>query len=206
MNRFPMFVSLEERIVLIAGGTQEVLKKAEKLMPFGCHIRMIAPSFLSVSESVNGVEQICKGFEEEDLSCDPAFVILGEKGEEAERIYRLCRAKGIPVNAVDQPALCDFYFPALITTRHLTIGIGTAGLSPAGTAELKQRIAAVLPDSTDDILMWLGKMRDSLTKSEISAEKKRLILKKMAAEAFSQNAPLEKGRVNDILKEVLGEC
>ena len=101
---------------------------------------------------------------------------------EAERISRLCRERNIPVNVVDVPALCTFYFPAVITRGELTVSVSTAGRSPAAAAYLKKQVETVLPDATEEILEWLELHRAEL--------RKRGILKKAVATVFSQGKAL----------------
>ena len=57
------------------------------------------------------------------------------------------RAAGIPVNAVDQPGLCDFYTPAIVNRAPVAVAIGTEGASPVLAQMLRRRIDGLLPPS-----------------------------------------------------------
>ena len=80
--------------------------------------------------------------------------IVGEEAEAAlaivaldqpeETVARL-RARGILVNTVDRPELCDFTLPAIVDRDPVLIAVGTGGASAGLAAALRQRIEAMLP-------------------------------------------------------------
>ncbi|MGG2477720.1 precorrin-2 dehydrogenase/sirohydrochlorin ferrochelatase family protein, partial [Rhizobium sp. BR5] len=62
-------------------------------------------------------------------------------------IVSVARAKKIPANAVDQPAFCDFFTPALVTRAPLAIAIGTEGAGPVLAQMIRARIDQMLSPS-----------------------------------------------------------
>ena len=112
------------------------------------------------------------------------------------RIAALCRAAGIPVNAVDDKEACTFLFPALVRRGPLSIGISTGGASPSAAVFVKERVEACLPvprdtdgaDGFGEILAYLASLRPRV-KGEIGEESLRAAL-------FSAlfDACLERGR------------
>lgn len=80
--------------------------------------------------------------------------IVGESDEAALAIVALddpdatvarLKARGVLVNAVDRPDLCDFTLPAIIDRSPVIVAIGTGGASAGLAAALRQRLEAVLP-------------------------------------------------------------
>lgn len=65
------------------------------------------------------------------------------------------KARGILVNAVDRPDLCDFTLPALVARDPVLLAIGTSGASAGLAKALRQRIEALLPTR-------LGALADAL--------------------------------------------
>lgn len=172
MNRFPLSVDLNGKLIFLIGNGEQIRQKAEKLAPFG--------AVLVYSDT----------FTEADAET-AAMVIVGDMPHaEAERIVTRCCKYRIPVNVVDMPELCTFYFPALITRGDLTISVSTAGSSPVAAACLRQRIEDMLPDDTDKILSWLGERRAEL--------KGKHILKAATAAAFSVGRPLTADEIDEL--------
>ncbi|WP_375380718.1 NAD(P)-dependent oxidoreductase [uncultured Sphingomonas sp.] len=73
-----------------------------------------------------------------------AIVALEDKGEEVAAVAAL-RARGLLVNAVDRPALCDFTLPAIVDRDPVLVAIGTGGVSAGLAAALRQRLEGLLP-------------------------------------------------------------
>ncbi|MES2095235.1 MAG: NAD(P)-dependent oxidoreductase [Pseudomonadota bacterium] len=91
-------------------------------------------------------------------------VIVGEEAEAALAIVALddpdatvtrVKARGVLVNAVDRPDLCDFTLPAIVDRSPVIVAIGTGGASAGLAAALRQRLEAILPAT-------LGGLADAL--------------------------------------------
>lgn len=170
MNRFPLCIELSGRTVVLVGSGEQIRQKEEKLKPFGAQLLRL------------------EDFTEKEAETLPAMVIVGDTPlEKAERISRLCVRRRIAVNVVDVPALCSFYFPALITRGDLTVGVSTGGKSPAAAAYLRQRIESVLPEETERILDWITDNRAGL--------KEKGILQAAIAGAFAGGRPLSEEEI-----------
>ena len=55
------------------------------------------------------------------------------------------KARGVLVNAVDRPELCDFTLPAVVDRDPVIVAIGTGGVSAGLAAALRQRLETLLP-------------------------------------------------------------
>jgi uroporphyrin-III C-methyltransferase / precorrin-2 dehydrogenase / sirohydrochlorin ferrochelatase len=90
-----------------------------------------------------------------------AFVAIEEPEAAREAADRL-RARGLLVNVVDQPGLCDFTTPAVIDRDPVLIAVSSGGASAGLVAALRQRIEALLPDHVGTLARALEKARDAL--------------------------------------------
>lgn len=82
----------------------------------------------------------------EDAAAALAIVALDDEAEALAAVARL-KARGVLVNAVDRPALCDFTVPAIIDRDPVLVAIGTGGASAGLAAALRQRLEGLLPDA-----------------------------------------------------------
>ena len=173
MGWFPFFIQLEGARGLLVGGGRVALRKAEKLLPFGAQLTVVAPCICPPLAALPGLTLCRRAFADSDLSPAPDFVIAAT-GDRAldRRIAALCRARRILVNVVDDPAACGFYFPALVQRGRLCIGISTGGASPTAAAWLRQKIEALLPPGFAGILDRLAARREAV-KAEGGSEAKR---------------------------------
>ena len=112
MPWFPMFVQLKGAEALLVGGGTVALRKAEKLLPYGPHIKVVAPDIIPELAALPGLTLCRRPFAESDLQGTPALVIAATDEPALNRnIAALCRGKRIPVNVVDDPEACSFLFP-----------------------------------------------------------------------------------------------
>ena len=80
----------------------------------------------------------------EDAPATLAIVAIEDEDAAQAAIARL-KARGILVNAVDRPAVCDFTLPAIVERGPVIIAIGTGGVSAGLAAALRQRLETLLP-------------------------------------------------------------
>lgn len=173
MPWFPMFVQLKGAEALLVGGGTVALRKAEKLLPYGPHIKVVAPDIIPELAALPGLTLCRRPFAESDLQGTPALVIAATDEPALNRnIAALCREKRIPVNVVDDPEACGFLFPALVRRGRLSVGISTGGASPTAAVWLKERIESILPPHFGTALDRLEAMRPAL-KAQIPEERDR---------------------------------
>ena len=73
-----------------------------------------------------------------------AFVALEDEAQARDAAARL-KARGLLVNVVDRPDLCDFTTPAIVDRDPVLIAVSTGGASSGLAAALRQRLEAILP-------------------------------------------------------------
>ena len=199
MQYFPMYLDIKDKTVIVCGGGAEACAKIRRIMPFGPIIRVISANMSGDIEGL-GVFAEKRRFEEGDLGCCPVFVITAEDRDENLRIAELCRARHLPVNAVDQPSVCDFIFPSIISRGDMCVAVSTGGKSPSAAAALRERIEEVIPDGIEDILPWMEQVRAKLLADGYGADMRRRLLRAIVREAFAKGRPLSEDELAHIIE------
>lgn len=187
MSHFPLFIDITGRDVLLVGSGHHVAEKEAKLKDFGCVLRHVST----------------EAFREGLLSQATAMVILCDRHHPRNpELVRLCRQRHIPVNAVDDPPLCDFQFPALIRREGLTIAVSTDGKAPAAGRYLREQMEALLPHRTEEILAWTSELTLLLRKQIPDYRERAALLNRILARAFSLGRPLTGEELSNLSERV----
>ena len=92
----------------------------------------------------------------------PLAIVAIEARAGAEAAAERLRARGILLNVVDRPDLCDFTMPAVIERDPVLVAIATGGASAGLAAALRQRLERVLPAGLGAVAAALGAARDRM--------------------------------------------
>ncbi len=112
-----------------------------------------------------------------DEAADAALAIVAiEDDEAAQAAVARLKARGVLVNAVDRPALCDFTLPAIIDRAPVVLAIGTGGASAGLAAALRQRLEALLPAGLGALAEALRDARGTLRRIFPQADTRRRAL------------------------------
>lgn len=176
MNCFPMMLPAAGRRAVLVGGGAVALRKAEKLAAFGMQLIVCAPA---VMPPLAALADTCVR-EYSPAVLDGAALAVAATDDAAMnvRVAADCRARGVPVNSVDAPADCDFYFPALIVRGDVTVAISTGGASPALAAALRRHIERCLPRDLEELCRRAEQLRGTMPAQEYAA-----LVEKMLSEA-----------------------
>ena len=85
-----------------------------------------------------------------------------------EIIAQDCQKRGVLVNVVDNPSLCDFIFPALVRRGTLQIAVSSSGVSPVLARMVKHTIERAIPANFERLIDFMGDkkavLREKLSK------------------------------------------
>jgi len=202
MGYFPFFMDLAHKNGLIVGGGTLALRKAEKLLPYGPVLTVVAPRLHPALAAIPELTLCQRSFSSQDLE-QACFVIAATDDRALNRsIAALCRERNIPVNVVDDRDACTFLFPALIQQGSLSVGISTGGASPTAAVWLKEQILALLPQGLESTLSWLEDLRP-LLKSRFPEEAVRSRrFSQLFSACLDAGGPLSPAELERFLQEV----
>ena len=201
MALFPFFIEIKNKKALLIGGGKHALEKIEKLRPFEVRLQVIATEVCQEIEENTAIELFRREFSEDDLTEDLAFVIAAsEDAELNHQISSLCKKKRILVNVVDDQPYCQFIFPSLVTRGNLSVGICTAGASPAVGVRLRKQVEELLPDQTEEILDWLASKRPYIAEHIVNGKKRFAFYHKLAGICMDENRVLSEEEFLELIK------
>ncbi|MDQ4421070.1 siroheme synthase [Sphingobium sp. DEHP117] len=135
MHSLPLFVKLDGRLVILLGEGEAADAKRRLLERAGADVHT-----------------------DETAQAALAIVAMEDDAQAQAAVARL-RARGVLVNAVDRPALCDFTLPAIVDRDPVLIAISTGGASAGLAKALRQRLEALFPASLGSLARALSSAR-----------------------------------------------
>jgi uroporphyrin-III C-methyltransferase / precorrin-2 dehydrogenase / sirohydrochlorin ferrochelatase len=164
LNAFPVFLRVEGRVVVIVGGGDEALAKARLVGQSSAAIRIVAPQLthgLAAWVAEHGATHVAGVYRPELLA--DAVMVFAASGDEAldRRVSDDARDRGIPVNAVDRPELCNFYTPAIVNRAPVCVAIGTEGAAPVLAQSIRARIDQLLSPSLGALASLAASLREA---------------------------------------------
>ena len=166
MKRFPyypIYIDIEERLVVIIGGGNVCARKAETMMKYGARVTIVSPTFTEEIEQWERAGKLGlkhKRYDETDL--DDAVLVIASTDDEAvnEQVAADCRRRKIPVNVVDVTPLCEFIVPAIVESGSIQIAVSTGGKSPVVARTLKEDLQRLIGPEYAELNDVLGSLRD----------------------------------------------
>jgi len=148
MSFLPISLHLAGRPCLVVGGGAVAVRKVRQLCKAGGVVHIVAPELvpeLSQLQQQRLVQWTRSDFSPEHL--DKCVLVIAATDDRAvnARVSELAQQRGIPVNVVDDPALCSFIMPSVVDRSPVTIAISTGGASPVLARLLRARLETMIP-------------------------------------------------------------
>lgn len=148
MRHLPAFLDITGRPCLVVGGGEVAARKIALLERAGGRVRVtsskLVPS-LSRGVAAGRIRHLAHSFTADQLDGNAVVVAATDDCELNARISWEARRRGIPVNVVDDPALCTFQVPAIVDRDPVLIAISTGGASPVLARWVRRRVESMLP-------------------------------------------------------------
>ena len=161
----PVFLGLEGRCAVVAGGTAAAAWKAELLAAAGADVRIFATEVSPEMEALlargaaQGTLRLVRARWSADVLAGAAIAVAdAEDDAEAAAFFDTARAAGVPVNVIDKPAYCQFQFGTIVNRSPVVVGISTTGAAPILGQAIRRRIETLLPPA---LALW-GRLANSI--------------------------------------------
>jgi precorrin-2 dehydrogenase/sirohydrochlorin ferrochelatase len=194
MAKYPIFLELGGRRVVIVGGGPVAARKAEAILKAGARLVVVAERIDEALRGLcegTGVELIESRYAKEYLAEATLVIAATDNAKLNSQIYKDCQELEILCNVVDSPELCDFFVPAVVKRGDLQIAIGTEGRSPAYAGHLRKKLEEMFQEEHGRFLAELEAVRKQVIKEVGNADDRKALLGRLvddeSFEYFLQN-------------------
>jgi len=198
LHLFPLFLKLRGRRCLVVGAGKISEGKIAGLLEAGAKVRVVAPHAtdrIAQWQKEKRIRLEKRLFRPRDLN-GMFLAVAATNSEKVHRaIYRQAQKHKVLCNVVDVPALCDFYYPAVVRRGQLQIAISTAGTSPSLARRLREEMERSFGPEYDRWLRHLSHARKKVLVSNIPASERLELLQMQASrEAFEEFSNKKRSR------------
>ncbi|MGL5359903.1 MAG: precorrin-2 dehydrogenase/sirohydrochlorin ferrochelatase family protein, partial [Shewanella sp.] len=177
MQYFPLFIDTVNLTVLLVGAGDVASRKLALLSRTEANIHVIAPKISAEVQAYADKGRILLSQREvlaSDIqNYDLIYLATANEALNAE-LASLAAARGIWVNAVDNPAYCRFITPSIVDRGRLVVAISTAGAAPVFARTIRSRLETSLPPSLTPLLDFVAERRAEVQQQLPSGELRRL--------------------------------
>ena len=165
MAKYPIFLELGGRRVVLIGGGSVALRKAQALLAAGARLVVVA-------ERINDMlEALCRGSDAEVVKAPYSknylagallAVAATNNHQLNKQIYQDCQELEVLCNVVDVPELCDFFVPAVVKRGDLQIAVSTEGQCPAYAGHVRKKLEQIFTVKHGQFLTELETLRKQI--------------------------------------------
>jgi len=137
------------------------LHEAWARLPHAEHVARVADSFASAL-----------------LDGKDAVIVVEEDAVVAKSIADAARARHIPVNVADKPALCSFILPSIIDRSPIMVAVSSGGESPVLARMLRARLETLIPAAYGRLGALASRCKDRV-RAAVKPEQRRAFWEKV---------------------------
>jgi precorrin-2 dehydrogenase/sirohydrochlorin ferrochelatase len=182
MAKYPIFLELGGRRVVLVGGGAVAVRKAESLLEAGARLVVVAfrPSDAIIDLCTrHGAELIRDRYAKQYVAEAVLVIAATDDPKVNEQVYRDCQELEILCNVVDEPRLCDFFVPAVVKRGDLQLAIGTEGHCPAYAGHLRKKLETMFTEEHGQFLAECEQARREIIERIPSPEDRKSLLGKL---------------------------
>ncbi|MHB8910371.1 MAG: precorrin-2 dehydrogenase/sirohydrochlorin ferrochelatase family protein [Syntrophales bacterium] len=208
MRYYPLFLDIVRRRCVVIGGGEVSERKVDRLLACGASVEVVGKHLtpaLAALKREGAIAHRAEDYHAEQLH--GAFLVIGatDSTDVNGQIARDARARGIPVNIVDDPARCDFILPSVVERGDLVIAVSTGGRSPALARKLRTDLEGAYGPEYAALVAILGELREKvIAGGRPSAENRGLFEAVVASDILDHIHAGRWKRVEELIRELTG--
>jgi precorrin-2 dehydrogenase/sirohydrochlorin ferrochelatase len=198
MAKYPIFLELSGRRVVVVGGGAVAVRKAQTLLAAGARLVVVAERIDNMLTALcrDKNAELIKSKYSKDYLAEAVLAIAATNNHKLNRrIYKDCQELEVLCNVVDEPELCDFFVPAVVKRGDLQIAVGTEGHCPAYAGHIRKKLEKIFTEKHGQFLAELERLRKQIIKDVSEPGERKALLGKLADdksfEYFVENGPTQ---------------
>lgn len=209
MRYYPINIDITDKKCVVLGGGGVAERKVESLLRCSGRVTVISPDLtprLKELLSRGKIQHVCRVYQRGDF--EGAFLVFGATSDSRVNADASQEAlkRGILVNIVDKPGVCNFIVPSVVDRDDLVITISTSGKSPALAKKIRGELEASYGEEYSIVLTIMGAVREKLLKASNNLEKNRTMFYRLLdSNMLDLIKEGEKDKADTLLLELLGE-
>lgn len=171
-DHYPVFLDLAERPCLVVGGGPVAEGKVTGLLAAGARVTVVSPIVterLAAWAAEGRIMHVARPYRADDLAGRQLAFTATDDSEVTAAVSADGRARGVWVNAADDPAHCDFILPAVVRRGRLAVAVSTGGASPAAARAIREELEGYLTTAHAALVELAAEARADLRRRGTSA-------------------------------------
>jgi precorrin-2 dehydrogenase/sirohydrochlorin ferrochelatase len=167
---YPVNLLVAGKRCLVVGGGRVAAHKAQGLVDSAAQVHVIA---LSVSDPMRAVPNVTweeRAYRADDLDGCALVITATDDPAVNHQVYLDAEARGLWVNAADDPVNCTFTLPARVRRGELLVTFSTSGRSPAVASFLRRWFENEVGPEFETLLDLVADERERLQREGRSTE------------------------------------
>ena len=184
MDYLPIFLKIEGRSCLVVGGGEVAERKIALLRDAGARPRVVSRGLsprLAAMVEEGEIDYRQGEFTERDLDGVVLAIAATDDRQANRAVSEAAAARGIPVNVVDDPALCSFIMPSMIDRSPVQIAVSTGGASPVLARMIRSRLESSIPSAYGRLAELTREYRGKVKARFATNEERRLFWERVLA-------------------------
>jgi len=177
---YPLFLKLSDARCVVIGGGDVAAQKVTQLLDCEATVTVISPTLTADLAALAQSGRIVwedRMYRPGDLRGCLLAIGATDDREAHTAIAQEAGRAGVLCNIVDEPDLCQFYVPSVLTQGDLKIAVSTNGFSPSLARKIRLELEEQFGPAYAQFLEVLGSLREeSRRRFPDDAEKRKVFL------------------------------
>ena len=182
MEFLPVFFNIQGKSCLVVGGNEIAARKAALLLQTGAQVIVAAPTLCAAFAELTPQDRLKHHAAEFDVALLQGLSLVISAHENYAinlAVSEAAKARQLPVNVVDTPALCSFILPSIIDRSPILVAVSSGGASPVLARMLRARLETLIPSAYGRLSTLAGEFREAVKQRFTRSENRRIFWEKV---------------------------